>query len=232
MLRFLGVGSAFNPESGNTSAYFIKDDTLYLIDCGELIFKELLKRFDFNQIKKVEIFITHTHSDHVGSLGTLISYLYSYYNIRSNIYHAGVEIKGFLDRVGISEEYYSELKIQKVKLKDFTLSWIETSHSEKITSFGLLIETKDEKIYYSGDSNTIPHEIYQDFINGEIRYIYQDLSLDSENASHLSLHKLAELIPIEKRDRVIAMHLEKNSTDKIQELGFRVAQREELKELK
>lgn len=41
-LKFLGIGSAFNPNYNNTSAYFELEDNLFLIDCGGGIFNSLL----------------------------------------------------------------------------------------------------------------------------------------------------------------------------------------------
>ena len=44
LLNFLGIGSAFFPQLKNTSAYYETEDTLYLFDCGETVFDEILKR--------------------------------------------------------------------------------------------------------------------------------------------------------------------------------------------
>ena len=52
ILNFLGLGSAFFPELKNTSAYYETEDTLYLFDCGETVFEELLRR---NLINKKNI---------------------------------------------------------------------------------------------------------------------------------------------------------------------------------
>ncbi len=42
-LKFLGRGAAFNPKEGNNSAYFIENNQLFLIDCGENIFERLVE---------------------------------------------------------------------------------------------------------------------------------------------------------------------------------------------
>ena len=42
-LKFLGRGSAFNVNEKTTSAYFIIEKTLYLIDCGYDTFKSIMK---------------------------------------------------------------------------------------------------------------------------------------------------------------------------------------------
>ena len=41
MITFLGSGSAFNPLLGNTSAYFVRNNQLFLIDAGETVFRKL-----------------------------------------------------------------------------------------------------------------------------------------------------------------------------------------------
>ena len=84
-LIFLGRGAAFNPEEGNNSAYFIENNQLFLIDCGESIFKSLMENNVLENIETINLMITHTHSDHIGSLGTLISKLFYTYNRKTNI---------------------------------------------------------------------------------------------------------------------------------------------------
>ena len=39
-LKFLGRGAAFNPKEGNTSAWFIENNELFLIDCGESVYRK------------------------------------------------------------------------------------------------------------------------------------------------------------------------------------------------
>ena len=76
-LQFLGRGAAFNPKEGNNSAYVIENNQLFLIDCGESIFERIMENGLLDKIDGINVMITHTHSDHVGSLGTLT--MYSYY---------------------------------------------------------------------------------------------------------------------------------------------------------
>ena len=73
-LKFLGRGSAFNVKEGNTSAYYKKDNILLLIDCGTTVFKSILDQHLLDNVKEVNVLITHLHDDHVGSLSSLIRY--------------------------------------------------------------------------------------------------------------------------------------------------------------
>lgn len=225
MLNFTGTGSAFAPNLGNTSAYFIKNKTLYLIDCGELVFKELYNLIDFSHVEEINIFITHTHNDHVGSLGTLISYLKINYKITSNIFHAGISIEDYLALVGISKDYYKASKVNKIEKDGFIFKFIGTNHSDEIPSFGIIIEREGESIYYSGDSVNIPSEILDAFIDRKIAFIYQDITIASESSSHLTLKKAEKMIPENLRNKLVAMHLDEGSEAIIQERGFQLARK-------
>lgn len=44
VIDFLGIGSAWNVEQDNTSAYIKKDNKMILIDCGETIARKNNKR--------------------------------------------------------------------------------------------------------------------------------------------------------------------------------------------
>ena len=44
MLKFIGTGSAFNTELGNTSAYIKQNKTLLLIDAGPTVFARAKER--------------------------------------------------------------------------------------------------------------------------------------------------------------------------------------------
>ena len=115
-LTFLGRGSAFNPKEGNTSAYFIDNNELFLIDCGESVFSELITNNILDNISKINLMITHTHSDHIGSLGTLISYSNKLLNIKPNIIISDNllyldDLKLLLKIVGIKKEEYNLIDI-------------------------------------------------------------------------------------------------------------------------
>ena len=77
-IDFLGIGSAWNINEDNTSAYIKKDSRMILIDCGESIARKIIKEDLLFDINELYILISHTHSDHIGSIGTLL--FYSKYN--------------------------------------------------------------------------------------------------------------------------------------------------------
>ena len=100
-------------------------------------------------------------------------------------------------------------------------------HSANVRAYGYVITNVDnsERIYYSGDANSIPDDIRQALQDGAIDRIYQDTaSYDIKNNPHLSLSKLAQLIPDRLRNRVYCMHLDENFDEKLAEqMGFKIA---------
>ena len=54
-LKFLGRGAAFNPIERNTSAYFIEDDKLFLLDSGETVFASLMNNNILESIIDIKV---------------------------------------------------------------------------------------------------------------------------------------------------------------------------------
>ena len=59
-LNFLGIGSAWNTNEDNTSAYIKKDDKMILIDCGESIARKIIANDILSDIKELYIDITYS----------------------------------------------------------------------------------------------------------------------------------------------------------------------------
>ena len=75
-LHFLGRGAAFYVEAGNTSAYLREGSRLLLLDCGESVFADLLRRGVLSGVTDITVALSHLHSDHCGSLGSLCHYCF------------------------------------------------------------------------------------------------------------------------------------------------------------
>ena len=231
-LTFLGRGSAFNPLEGNNSAYFIEDKSLFLIDCGETVFQSLIKNNILNGIEKIYIMITHTHSDHIGSLGTLTSYAYHIMNQKVNIVIPSNPkkerylnyIENILESTNCKEKYYfiKEKELDN-KYKSFNrIIYKETTHSSELDCYGIMFETNKGYIYYSGDTNELNNIKYLIDNNKLIDKIYIDITL-KESDNHLDINRLNNEIPNNLKNKIYCMHLDNIETiTKAQELGFNI----------
>lgn len=227
MLTFTGVGSAFNTQLGNTSAWIRQGTHLLLLDCGGTVFERILKTGLLEGITSLDIAITHTHGDHVGSLGDLILYCHFKLEIKPTVRHPERgRIQLLLMLLGVPEETY-ELD----DASEFALGWLDgrfipQDHADTMPAYGLRLVQADRTAWYSGDSNSIPPEVLEDFLNGRIACLYQDASGRVEpDSPHMSLEQLTALIPEPLRNKVVCMHQDEAfSRETAQNSGFRVAQ--------
>ncbi len=231
-INFLGRGSAFNPKEGNNAGYFIQNDELFLIDIGEDVFSKLIEQNVLENINQINLMITHTHSDHIGSIGSLIAYSYYILNKPVNIIlpkkakHLP-NIQSILDAFGIHKDWYSYVTEKRYdnKYESFdSIRYVETSHTNALNSYGLIFTTKEGIVYYSGDTNET--RIIEELINSgeKIDKIYIDTTnLNYEDNPHLYIGFLKEKIPNDMVDRVYCMHLNSDEcTKEASEYGFNV----------
>lgn len=236
MLNFIGHGSAFNTALGNNGAYIKKDKVLFMIDCGSNTFDRMMKLDILNDVEHIYILMTHTHPDHVGSLGDLI--FYGYYSMGelmkpsvTVIAPCELDMRSLLRQMGVTKEYYlNEFGID-VSQRGFAdgnfsilVEVVPVNHVAELNCFGYILHYENKTAYYSGDSNDIPIGILDKLHMGYFDYFYQDTcKADYEGNVHLSLRKLDEMIDWQYRPLVYCMHLDKDfDVEEAEELGFGV----------
>jgi len=235
LLQFIGRGSAFNTLEGNNSAYCIHEGELFLIDCGSNVFERLDHAGVLGVVKNIKVLITHTHDDHIGSLGGLI--FHSYFNMGTmgekniTVYAPyTLKVPKLLSLMGVTNKYYhikqfeSHVELEYASEPVFVQA-VPNHHVEEILSYGYLLDIKGKCVYYSGDSNNIHPYILGRLESGIIDYFYQDTcKADYEGNVHLSINKLCELVG-KNRDKVYCMHLDKGfPVQWVKTLGFNVVE--------
>lgn len=233
-LQFLGRGAAFNPKEGNNSAYFIENNQLFLIDCGENIFERLIENNLLEGIDVINLMITHTHSDHIGSLGTLA--MYSYYTLRKPlniIMKNGAKhlpnIEKVLEGFGCTHAMYSYVDEEQYDNRFFSfqnIRYIKTSHCDELSCYGLLFSTQNGLVYYSGDTREI-ETIKSLIMSGEkIDKLYIDTTTANFPGNvHLYIGILQKQIPDELKSKVYCMHINNDQCIKeAKNSGFNVVE--------
>ncbi|MDR1058318.1 MAG: MBL fold metallo-hydrolase [Treponema sp.] len=221
-IRFLGIGSAFNPGMENTNGFFVQGEDLYIIDCGESAFGKLWNHPDLRAAFRITVVITHLHGDHVGSLASLISYSYYVLGKTIRVFHPLETVVRLLDLMGIdrfSYEYVSRLSGEAVNFEA-----VEVEHVDNMICFGYVISGPEGKVYYSGDAKYVPGTVIQAFLKGEIKRIYQDAALNpGDHGTHGSLAYLEKTFPPESYSRICCIHLDTDYRSLLQEKGFALA---------
>lgn len=222
-LNMLGIGSAFNAvEYGNTSGYFEDDDNLYIIDCGSTVFNQILKTIKNKLNKNIHVIITHTHTDHIGSLGTFIEYCYFTLNKKLNIVCAS-KIKNslisLLEYSGITNEMYNVTYSHNTNTvninSDIKVFFIQTTHVDTLSSFSLIIRNQktNQQLVYSGDINNYDElSLLLQIASSKYKSmdaIYLDMSSKENNPVHeYDFNKLKNIQSLFKSTDIYLMHLD------------------------
>ena len=201
-LKFLGRGSAFNVEEGNTSAYYKSKNDMLLIDCGSDVFKKIVKRHLLDDISDLYISITHSHPDHIGSLGDLI--FYCYYGTRTRVHilvsdgYDFKEVVGkYLDSVGVYSYMFNYVNsIFVFGEYKYGIRFVECEHVDNIKSYSIILKKESRSglsatyTIYTGDTRSLLH-LRGELLNidkKDIDYIYCECSyLDVHRMVHLSV---------------------------------------------
>lgn len=225
-LRFLGIGSAYNPLYKNSNAILPIDDCLLMFDCGESTFETLYSRGFLEQYNSFIVAITHFHSDHVGSLGSFISYCHCQLHKKVYLVYPNEDILKFLLFTGVPDSMYTYLKPDAPMPCDrLHLTAVEVQHDPLINCFGYVVQVDDEQTFFGGDSAGIPESILQLLMSEKIDTIYQDVTYEHswESSCHGTLEALCNQVPDAFRSRIVCMHLGSDFIGRIETAGFRVA---------
>ena len=219
-LRFLGVGSAFNAALGTNSAFFYREGNLYLLDCGETVFERALKAGLLERAKGIYVLITHLHSDHVGSLGTLLGYCYFILKAPATVVCPNPQLVDLLRMMDIVPRQYRLLP--SLDEGGVRAAPVPAKHGGLI-AYSYEISADGETVFYSGDTSELPETLVADVAGGRIARAYVDCTDAPQSAGHMVLSRLEALVPAALRAKFTAMHLNCDYADKVKALGFACA---------
>ena len=215
-LTFLGRGAGFYPAEGSTASFFVDNRELFLIDAGESVFHTLLDRKILDSVSAVNIFITHTHSDHIGSLGSIILYAFAIKKLSVTVitdknmaFLPG--LKQVLKIYGLSRKMYRFADSSEFdgKYSLFTrVRYFKTDHCDELETCGILFETKQGLVIYSGDMRDPAPLVKLIKSKRKIDKLYVDSSNDRmPKMHHISIHQLHDIVPAALRAKVHCMHI-------------------------
>ncbi|NCB02400.1 MAG: MBL fold metallo-hydrolase [Spirochaetia bacterium] len=221
-LQFLGCGSGYTPLLNNTNAFFVKDNTFFLLDCGFTTFNQLVKIDEFLNAKNFVILLTHLHADHCGSLSMTISYSYNILHRIPTLIFPLHTVNELLTLMGIPEDQYI-LKQQLENIEGISGFPIVVQHTPLMNCFGYFLKDKGKSIFYSGDSSSIPEEIIASLQANSIDEIYQDITYEKGvHPSHGTLDYLDSVISPECKHKVYCMHFAYDFREEVIRRGYQV----------
>lgn len=242
-LHFLGYGSGHNPAFGSNSAYIkLPGDGMLLLECGESTLRNIMGVRYFHKIKYMTIILSHTHSDHSGSLGTLIPRVYSETGRPVNLLYGSrrqrSEIAGLLKNFGVPRSCYRLLPVTVTHRLNFDLrqelfggallvvDMERTQHVKELDCFSITIvqsgdsETATPLIYWSGDTSD-PFGAVAALLMDKKSLVYheansgvgsQHMNIDEFDRILLAAARFDEKLAQKWRRRITLMHLDSDDT--------------------
>ena len=232
-LRFLGRGAAFNAEQNNTAACIREGGHLLLLDCGETVFRELKVRGLLEGVREVTVAVSHLHSDHCGSLGTLGHYCR--YALGAKLRLVVPERGDFEERlrmllqlfgIDVGPDGVCFIPAGPLGFAAFErLDLVPTRHAEGMTCYSFVMETAGGGVFYSADTCT--EAPFLDFVRTHPAFerAYMDATSAEGPGIHLPLSRLAAVTPPALRSRVYLMHVNDAAClERGRQLGFGCAE--------
>ena len=221
-VKFLGVGSAYSYKDDCTSCYWKEGTVIYFIDMGEKIASKVIDLGLLSDVTAVNVFITHMHSDHIGSLQTLISYITHLTSIKdvAIIYPQKEMLESYLKLLNYKEGA-KFIDDEAFQLNGLHIEAIPQVHIHD--SYGYIIKGKDDGFFYSGDTSVLSLDALDLLKGNVINRIYHEVAPHS-SPMHMGIDGLAKLVPPSMREKFILMHFESDELkEKCLSLGFKVA---------
>ena len=229
-LEFSGRGAMLYPSEGNTSCIFKDTFNTFIIDAGSDVATKLIADKTLDSDSEFYFLNTHTHCDHIGSIGIMIQYLYYKKNkILNIIYDDNMlhldKLLTILECMGIEKNQYRLIKSNTLtnKFSKFNdIKYKVSNHGDTpLDSSSIVIESNNGDILYTGD--IADTKVIENFINksNNIDKIFVDVSL-TKSPVHISLDDL-KFIKDELKSKIWAMHInDKILEEKTKELGFNI----------
>lgn len=247
----LGTGAAFSTNYGNSQIYIDTGDpeSSLLFDCGRTTLENLGRvGMPLSDIRN--IYISHTHSDHIGGLADLALMCYFHPDLKKPNLIAKKSITKVLwnsylaimletlahgqtakDKMRASfDDYFTVYPVNDnatFNIGDIVYTPVQTLHvvngTEFMDSYGLFFEAAGKKVFLPGDTQFAPKQM--EFLYKEADIIVHDCeTTEFKSNVHAHLEDLTTLDP-EIKAKMYLIHynyqeLTKEILDDISEAGF------------
>lgn len=227
---------------GNSSYMCVDKDAYYIFDCGYTTFEKLKDTNPFEiweKSKRIIVFISHRHPDHICGLADLIFYAYFVKHKTITVVSPDDEILNILYGLGVKKAYFIYMKTEYYTDSNIMVLFKETTHVDTMKSYSLYfnLKHKNHLNFYSGDSNSIDLSKIEGiaklvFAKKVDRYFIEMCDLDYLMNPHNYYKKFDKHLmeyckknkcdSLELKEKIICMHLNSEKLkENLEKLGYR-----------
>ena len=169
-------------------------------------------------VKRVHLFITHTHSDHIGSLEGFIYYIKFFTDITLGVYYPRISR---LNRVLYTQGLERDFSVQAVpqQVEGYRVEAVRQKHM--LGAYGYFFYG-EESFFFSGDTSQVNRRAIAELSAGKLARVYHEVSF-SDSPIHTPIAQLEKAFPPVLRSKVSLMHFaDENCRQESLKRGFSI----------
>lgn len=202
-VNFIGKGGDFSSDLTKRSFFIIHEGWLYIFEPNYDAFMYYMRTARLRKYRNIVLCISHIHDDAMNGINSFLSCIHDRGEKEANVYIITRvdDVIKTLAASGIYPRYTKNTHIvhELVNTASLDIVTVDMIHGE-FDSCGFLVNdrksTTNDNIFYTGDCSEIPAIIMRRFIEGSIKGLITDVTLEYPSTEHVSFKFFKDLVSI------------------------------------
>lgn len=200
-INFTGKGADFSSNMRKRSFFLTYGSWLYFFEPNQDAFDYYLKNEKLKKYKHIVFCISHVHDDAMNGINTFLTYINERFEGKETVYIV-TRPKAVVDTLlaaGILQTYHDKSIIvdELVDVASLDILTVSMKHGD-MDSCGFLVNDRESKtndnVFYTGDCDSIPTPILKMFLEGTIKSLISDVTLQTPCDDHITFNFFRELV--------------------------------------
>lgn len=202
-VNFIGKGGDFSSDLTKRSFFIIHEGWLYIFEPNYDAFMYYMRTARLRKYRNIVFCISHIHDDAMNGINSFLSCIHDRGEKEANVYIITRvdDVIKTLVASGIYPRYTKNTHIvhELVNTASLDVVTVDMIHGE-FDSCGFLVNdrksTTNDNIFYTGDCSEIPAIIMRRFIEGSIKGLITDVTLEYPSTEHVSFKFFKDLVSV------------------------------------
>lgn len=202
-VNFIGKGGDFSSDLTKRSFFIIHEGWLYIFEPNYDAFMYYMRTTRLRKYRNIVFCISHIHDDAMNGINSFLTYIHDRGETEANVYIITRvdDVIKTLATSGIYPKYTKNTHIvhELVNTASLDVVTVDMIHGE-FDSCGFLVNDRKSKtndnIFYTGDCSEIPAIVMRRFIEGSIKGLITDVTLEYPSTEHVSFKFFKDLVSV------------------------------------
>lgn len=202
-VNFIGKGGDFSSDLTKRSFFLTHEGWLYIFEPNYDAFMFYMRTTKLRKYRNIVFCISHIHDDAMNGINSFLSCIHDRGEKEAKVYIITRvdDVIKTLVASGIYPKYTKNTHIvhELVNTASLDIVTVDMVHGE-FDSCGFLVNDRNssttDNIFYTGDCSEIPAIIMRRFIEGSIKGLITDVTLEYPSTEHVSFKFFKELVSV------------------------------------